>query len=452
MQRQIFYFSSKRKKKRKRIPSFPLRNFIYIIYLLKLVTAHPEKIGPNRLKSLHVEKTQSRMSGIAKCFTFCLVIFVVTSQMYIIMFNIEVHKPITTMEIVLANNTEDIELMKKVIEGLQIQLQESRNQLDQSRNMAVDILSNMRKHKTNSEKNQNIQRLKQMVVDLENKFTKNRLDVEQLVLTLTYHNETQKKILLDKEKEKVQDNFAMNEFRRQVGERKAFDGSKHLLSLVVPVRNRDAQLETFSLMMHTYFAGINIKWRILAIEQSSDGQPFNKGILLNTGFNISRQDGDYFCTHDVDHVPAQPYIDYSYPEKNPRHLSVQSQSTYWELPYSYLVGGVTCYTNAQFEKLNGYSNDFWGWGGEDDEMAQRFEATSTKISRPEISYFFAMSTGHNRDPLNKQMYKQNLEIMNQSASRWRSDGLSNLNSTIVKKIETKLYTRYVVDINRVRNQ
>ncbi len=29
------------------------------------------------------------------------------------------------------------------------------------------------------------------------------------------------------------------------------------------------------------------------------------------------------------------------------------------------------FTQEQFEKINGYSNEFYGWGGEDDDLYRR---------------------------------------------------------------------------------
>jgi len=35
------------------------------------------------------------------------------------------------------------------------------------------------------------------------------------------------------------------------------------------------------------------------------------------------------------------------------------------------MGGVVAFSKHQFEKVNGFSNQFWGWGGEDDDLALR---------------------------------------------------------------------------------
>lgn len=41
------------------------------------------------------------------------------------------------------------------------------------------------------------------------------------------------------------------------------------------------------------------------------------------------------------------------------------------LPYNEFFGGVSGLTVKQFEKINGFPNAFWGWGGEDDDLWNR---------------------------------------------------------------------------------
>ena len=47
-----------------------------------------------------------------------------------------------------------------------------------------------------------------------------------------------------------------------------------------------------------------------------------------------------------------------------------SQPAY-RLPYASLVGGVFAVRVEDFVQVNGYSNLFWGWGGEDDDIFSR---------------------------------------------------------------------------------
>jgi len=43
----------------------------------------------------------------------------------------------------------------------------------------------------------------------------------------------------------------------------------------------------------------------------------------------------------------------------------------YRLPYKQYFGGVSAMSKQQFQKINGFPNNYWGWGGEDDDIFNR---------------------------------------------------------------------------------
>lgn len=58
------------------------------------------------------------------------------------------------------------------------------------------------------------------------------------------------------------------------------------------------------------------------------------------------------------------------------------------LPYRSIFGGVSAMTVEQFESVNGFSNAFFGWGGEDDDMSNRFVSCTFLLSTRQNSIFY----------------------------------------------------------------
>ena len=79
-------------------------------------------------------------------------------------------------------------------------------------------------------------------------------------------------------------------------------------------------------------------------------------------------DADYLAVHDVDRFPVLSNAScsrhvanyYEYPARSPRVLHSESYT-----------GGVVLIRAAHFRSVNGFSNAFWGWGHEDNEMYVR---------------------------------------------------------------------------------
>lgn len=112
---------------------------------------------------------------------------------------------------------------------------------------------------------------------------------------------------------------------------------------------------------------------------------------------------DCFIFHDVDLLPEDDRNLYTCPEQ-PRHMSVavdvfrykyvcfacanlkqitvlKRKITSSRLPYTDIFGGVSAMSAEHFQEVNGFSNMFWGWGGEDDDMSMRIKMKGLHISR-----------------------------------------------------------------------
>mgnify|MGYP001234128135 CR=1 FL=1 len=150
----------------------------------------------------------------------------------------------------------------------------------------------------------------------------------------------------------------------------------HKLGIIVPYRDREQQLKRFLSHMKKYIK--NIDYEIFIIEQADD-KPFNRGKLLNAGYKYALDKGcDYFVFHDVDMLPED--VDYSYSDK-PLHLATHLQEHDYETTFFDYFGGVTMFTKEDFKTINGFSNEYWGWGFEDDDLLIRCIQSDLEIDK-----------------------------------------------------------------------
>ena len=57
------------------------------------------------------------------------------------------------------------------------------------------------------------------------------------------------------------------------------------------------------------------------------------------------------------------------------------------LRYKGYFGGVTALTKEQFERVNGFPNNYWGWGGEDDDLRIRSDPTASGHEHQTCYYY-----------------------------------------------------------------
>ena len=109
-----------------------------------------------------------------------------------------------------------------------------------------------------------------------------------------------------------------------------------------------------------------------------------------------------------------------------------------------------------FEAVNGYSNMYWGWGGEDDDMKFRLEKFGGyKILHPDIKLGRYKMIRHTHDPKHggfsdedgNNINQKRHELVNTAQSRWMHDGLNSLNNfQVISRVQFGVFERILVDI------
>jgi xylosylprotein 4-beta-galactosyltransferase len=92
------------------------------------------------------------------------------------------------------------------------------------------------------------------------------------------------------------------------------------LAVVVPFRDRFDELQQFVPHLSKFLDLKQIPYHIWVVNQV-DSLRFNRASLINVGFLISMLESDYMVMHDVDLLPLNDQLDYSFPEKGPFHIS-----------------------------------------------------------------------------------------------------------------------------------
>jgi len=159
----------------------------------------------------------------------------------------------------------------------------------------------------------------------------------------------------------------------------------HKLGVCVPYRNREEHMNKFVPHISEFLTNRGIKHTVYLAHQC-DEKLFNRGLMKNIAAKHAFEDGcDYIVWHDIDMVPEDDSCDYSYPEENPQHIAVRISQSDYNLKYQEYFGGAVVFTKEQVDATNGYSNDYWDWGMEDDDLFWRC-IQEGMVDRQNLSY------------------------------------------------------------------
>lgn len=123
------------------------------------------------------------------------------------------------------------------------------------------------------------------------------------------------------------------------------------MTIITPYRDRPDHFAQFLPHMRVYVP----QAKIIIVEQV-EGEPFNRGRLINIGFLETKP--EYIIAHDIDMLPLGRY--------RPGTGVIQLAKSKIQ-PVGYL-GGVTMFDSDTFRLVGGYHNDYFH-RAEDNELA-----------------------------------------------------------------------------------
>jgi len=216
----------------------------------------------------------------------------------------------------------------------------------------------------------------------------------------------------------------------------------------LPIQDRRAQLARFVPHMLAFLSSIpNCQSVVVIVEQSADGHKFNRGQLLNIGFRLAEEalpGLTSFVMHDVDLLPSMDMRP-AYANPPPEGHAVHLASRWPKYTYATFIGGVLAFAPKDFLRVNGYPNNYWGWGLEDDQLSLRMSHCGVRTLRPPIGSYVDLDPvnmktileSRQREEVKKHLPWYNSEMFRKQGlsldSDWSQNGLRNLDYKLVRR-------------------
>lgn len=221
------------------------------------------------------------------------------------------------------------------------------------------------------------------------------------------------------------------------------------LLVVIPYRDREDHLYRLIPHITNILDNQKINYKIVVIEQNQ-GKLFNRGLLCNIGFHIYNHNYEYVIFHDVDMICSN--IDYTYSDCPTSLLRYRSKHDYRQI-HDHYFGGITLFPNKDFIIINGFSNEYWGWGAEDDDLRIRCSILNLSIkNRLGKCLDLEIESITNKIQKNKN-YQNNLNKLNnfiktKNIDIIKHDGLSNVNELyhITNTMSNQLFSIVKVEV------
>ena len=182
------------------------------------------------------------------------------------------------------------------------------------------------------------------------------------------------------------------------------------LLIVTPYRNRQEHLINFLEKVPSFFDKQNIEYDILICELESIGD-WNAGLCCNSLIDFTKKRNyKYIMIHHVDVYPLSGTI--TFPKEN-------------EFVFNMGDYGSCLMEMNTFKSVGGYSNGFWGWGGEDNHLYSKLQKNNIiPLDCSKQNIFYDCSFQNHERTFNGKNYSNSIKLLNYNVEN-SSDNIFN---------------------------
>ncbi len=217
------------------------------------------------------------------------------------------------------------------------------------------------------------------------------------------------------------------------------------VAIVVPYLDRDRNLRIFLQHMHPFLQKQQLEYGIFVTEpvweRPDRTLQFNRGLMRNIGFKEATKNAEYDCVvfQDLDLLPEIDNNSYACSDL-PKHICIAIDYQMYK-PFRNKFGGVVSFREDHFQAANGYSNLYFGWGGEDDDLWERCFLSGVGMYHTTKRLGRYKGAPHRKD----QRAAVNRKLWHHASKRWKEDGLNTLKYTLLERRSRPTYTWNFVD-------
>ncbi|XP_067660600.1 uncharacterized protein [Haliotis asinina] len=222
---------------------------------------------------------------------------------------------------------------------------------------------------------------------------------------------------------------------------------KQKIAIIIPFRDRHQHLRILLNNLIPRLVKKLLDFTIFVTELVA-GVKFNRAMLMNIGFKEAQNHGDFDCFifHDVDMVPESSLVPYECLTNRSYHLSSSiSAFNYTYRPF--YAGGVLSFPKRVFEAINGYSNLYFGWGFEDNDVFKRLRFLNGEPLEPPTMFGAFRSLTHPRDDHNEEN-PRGIYLLFEAWRRARYEGLTSLRYSLEKTEIKRIFIWKTVSYNQ----